>query len=71
MKPKVKPKIKRVREINKILTDLGIIPRSVVKTKKHIKIRLPNGHVVFASSTPSDRRELNNLKSKLKKANSL
>ena len=58
---------KRLQELNKMFKELGIIPSSIVDTKNHVKITLPDGRKLSASSTPSDRREIKNLKAKIRK----
>ena len=44
-------------------------PLAVIKKTRsgHYKLRLPNGALVFTSSTPSDRRGLSNLRHEVRK----
>ena len=45
-------------------------PGAVISTAKggHLRIRLPNGKSVWAAATPGDRRNLHNVRTKVKRA---
>ena len=45
-------------------------PEAKVETTRggHIKIKLPNGTIVFTSSTPSDRRTMLNVRGEVRRA---
>ena len=57
---------KRIREITK-LKDMGVL--SVSRTRGgHLKILLDNGKYVFFSYSPSDKRSIRELKTKIRTA---
>jgi len=49
------------RELHQLLVDVGLTPMEIRHTRKHLKLVCSEG-VVIAAATPSDKRNLQNIR---------